>query len=384
MKKRDIIRKIIFIIAIAFGVGSWLYSNNLASKLAEEEKKNVSLWADAIREIDNVDFDGEISLLVYKIIQENTTIPVILYKENNTVATANIDGDVNDEAFLDRRSKEMHELRPPIMLGMELGKQDILYYDDSKILKQLEKYPIIQFAVMLIFIIVCFVALRNSTKAEENMVMVGMSKETAHQLGTPISSLLAWVEILKADNSQPELTAEVEKDVNRLVKITDRFSRIGSTPELKAVEIGQILENSINYLKSRTSQGVEYFVDIPKNNAVIVPLNVSLFEWVIENLCKNAVDAMEGKGKLTIKLYDDEKNAYIEISDTGKGIPKRNFKTVFKAGYTTKKHGWGLGLSLAARIVNYYHSGKIFVKNSEIGKGTTFKIVFPKYLRGIS
>lgn len=378
MNKKDIIRKIIFVIAIAVGVVSWLYSNNLAKKLAEEEEKNVSLWVDAVREIDNTDFDGEISLLAYKIIQGNTNIPIILYQENNTISTANIDGDVKDEAFLDNLSKKMHEMRPPLMIGAELGKQDILYYDDSKILKQLETYPIIQFAVMVIFIVVCFIALRNSTKAEENMMMVGMSKETAHQLGTPISSLLAWVEILKADNSQPELTQEVEKDVNRLVKITDRFSRIGSTPELKAVEIGPILANSIKYLQSRTPKVVEYTVTIPNDKAIIVPLNVSLFEWVIENLCKNAVDAMEGRGKLSIKLYDDEKKACIEISDTGKGIPKRNFKTVFKAGFTTKKHGWGLGLSLAARIVNYYHNGKIFVKNSEIGKGTTFKIVFPK------
>jgi len=222
------------------------------------------------------------------------------------------------------------------------------------------------------------VGIRISNKADQSIMMVGMSKETAHQLGTPITSLLAWVEILKMENYNPEITCEVEKDVTRLVQITDRFSRIGNKPELKPENLGPVLSKSIEYLKSRTSSNVNYTVDIPENSNIIVPMCIPLIEWVVENIVKNAIDAMQGKGSINLRLFDSGKNAVIEISDTGKGIPKRNFKTVFKPGYTTKKHGWGLGLSLAQRIVNDYHKGKISVKSSEPGKGTTFKITLPK------
>ncbi|MCQ2974536.1 MAG: HAMP domain-containing histidine kinase [Bacteroidales bacterium] len=378
MKTRDLIKNSIFILAILASIFSWIYTNNLVEQLKEQEQKNISLWAEAVREIEDVDFDGEISLIVYRIIQENTTIPVVMLSANNTLKAQNLEISEPSEEYMQKEMTRMEENRPPLIVEVSPGNHNIIYYEDSSLLKNLETFPIYQLIVGLIFITVAIIAMHLSNKTDQSMMMVGMSKETAHQLGTPISSLLAWIEILKTQNYQPELIEEVEKDVNRLVKITDRFSRIGNKPELKVENVYPILENSINYLKSRTSKNIEYIIEMPENKEIMIPINVSLFEWVIENICKNAIDAMQGKGTLTIKLFETKKHAKIEISDTGKGITKRNFNRIFKPGFTTKKHGWGLGLSLAHRIVNIYHKGKIYVRNSEIGKGTTFRINFPK------
>lgn len=378
MNTREIIKTSIFVLAIIVSVGSWLYTNSLVNKLKEREQHNISLWAEAINEIENVDFDGSVSLIVYRIIQENTTIPVIMMTSDNRMHAQNLAVENPDEDFLQSEMERMRENRPPLIIESSPGNHDILYFEDSTILKQLETYPMIQLIVALIFIVVAIIALRLSNKSDQSLMMVGMSKETAHQLGTPISSLLAWIEILKMQNAQPELIGEVEKDVNRLVKITDRFSKIGNKPELKPENVGEALSNAVNYLRSRTSKNIEYVLQIPEGKIITAPLNLSLFEWVIENLCKNAIDAMQGNGTLTIKLFDTEKHAKIEITDTGKGMTKRYFKRIFRAGFTTKKHGWGLGLSLAQRIVNSYHKGDIYVRNSEIGKGTTFRLKFPK------
>lgn len=381
MKQKEFIKTLLYILTALASVATWIYSNNLTNKLAIQERKNIELWRDAIEEVESTDLDGEVSQIAYKIIKENTTIPAILFLTEGRVQYANIDPDTakykSVEDYLQKKSKAMHEIRQPMIFERDRTHNDILYYDDSSILKQIEIYPIIQLVVTIMIILITFFGIRASNKADQNRMMVGMSKETAHQLGTPISSLLAWVEILKADENYAELTQEVEKDVNRLVKITDRFSRIGNKPELETQDICPVLKNSIIYLQSRTSQNIVYTMDIP-DKEIKVPINISLFEWVIENLSKNAIDAMQGKGKLNIKLYDDSNNAYIEVTDSGKGISKRYFKTIFKPGYTTKKHGWGLGLSLAQRIVNDYHKGKIYVKDSEQGKGTTFRIIFPK------
>ncbi|MBR2886954.1 MAG: HAMP domain-containing histidine kinase [Bacteroidales bacterium] len=378
MNTREIIKTSIFVLAILVSIASWLYTNSLVNKLKEREQHNISLWAEAINEIENVDFDGTVSLIVYRIIQENTTIPVIMMTSDNRMHTQNLAVENPDEDFLQSEMERMRENHPPLIIESSPGNHDILYYEDSTILKQLESYPIIQLIVALIFIFVAIIAIRLSNKSDQSLMMVGMSKETAHQLGTPISSLLAWIEILKMQDNQPEIIEEVEKDVNRLVKITDRFSKIGNKPELKTENVGEALSNAVNYLRSRSSKNVEYVLEIPDGKIITAPLNLSLFEWVIENLCKNAIDAMQGKGTLTIKLFDTEKHAKIEISDTGKGMSKRYFKRIFRPGFTTKKHGWGLGLSLAQRIVNSYHKGEIYVRNSEVGKGTTFRLKFPK------
>lgn len=378
MNTREIIKTSIFVLAILVSIVSWLYTNSLVNKLKEREQHNISLWAEAINEIENVDFDGTVSLIVYRIIQENTTIPVIMMTSDNRMHAQNLAVENPDEDFLQNEMERMRENRPPLIIESSPGNHDILYYEDSTILKQLESYPMIQLIVAIIFIFVALVAIRLSNKSDQSLMMVGMSKETAHQLGTPISSLLAWIEILKMQDTQPEIIEEVEKDVNRLVKITDRFSKIGNKPELKTENVGEALSNAVNYLRSRSSKNVEYVVEIPEGKVITAPLNISLFEWVIENLCKNAIDAMQGNGTLTIKLFDTEKHAKIEITDTGKGMSKRYFKRIFRPGFTTKKHGWGLGLSLAQRIVNSYHKGKIYVRDSEVGKGTTFRLKFPK------
>ncbi len=378
MNSKEIIRTILYILTALASVAAWIYSHNLSGQLKQQEEKNIQLWAEAIREIETVDIDGDISQIVYKIIQENNTIPAILQSDQGELMHINLDldtdgGEPSDEqlrAEMERMSK-VHE---PICIDQSY----MLYYKDSSILRQLETFPLIQLIVTMVIIVLTIVTIRASNKADQNKIMVGMSKETAHQLGTPISSLLAWIEILKCDNYNPELTAEVEKDVNRLVQVTNRFSRIGNTPEFTLENIVPILRNSINYLNARTSSNVVYNFDLPEDREIIIPVSVSLFEWVVENICKNAIDSMQGRGKIDIDLDEDDHNVIIDITDNGKGIQKRNFKTVFKPGFTTKKHGWGLGLSLAQRIVCDYHKGKLFVKYSEIGVGTTFRIILPK------
>jgi hypothetical protein len=376
MNIKERARTILYILTAVASIATWIYCNHLTSLLKTQEQKNISLWAEAICEIEKVDLDGEISQVVYKIIEENNTIPAILESKNyGQFSCVNIDSAIasNKDAIL-HEIEDMQKDHAPI----SIDKYYTLYYKDSIIIKQLEHYPIIQMIVSFMIIILSIVGIRISNKADQNRIMVGMSKETAHQLGTPITSLLAWIELLKIDNYNPEITCEVEKDVNRLVQITDRFSRIGNTPELKYNEISPVIINSTKYLESRTSQNVKYTLEIPQNQNVAIPMCIPLIEWVIENICKNAIDAMQGKGKIKISLSFDDNYAIIEISDTGKGIPKRDFKAVFKPGFTTKKHGWGLGLSLAQRIINDYHKGKIFVKSSEIGIGTTFRIQLPK------
>ena len=379
MSGKELLRTVLYILIALASIATWIYSNHLTGKLAEKEIQYGKLWGDAVMETEYGDLDGEISLIAYRILETND-MPVILMNDKTFLSYRNFEIDsskMTKEEFLNKKTKEMHSRHEPIALEYRPGQYDILYYDDSDTLKQLKIYPVIQLIVTVMIVLLSFVAVRYSTKADQNKILVGMSKETAHQLGTPISSLLAWIEILKMDNYNSELTAEVEKDVKRLEKITERFSRIGNKPELDRENICPILKNSVNYLESRTSQNINYSMEIPQNE-IIVLLNVSLFEWVIENICKNAVDAMQGKGSLNIKLFEEDKKVCIEITDTGRGLLKRNFKTIFRPGFTTKKHGWGLGLSLAQRIITDYHKGKIFVIWSEIGKGTTFRIELPE------
>ena len=330
------VKIILVLAAIVIAVTSLIISNIFVKDLAKEERNKMEIWADAMRSFNMADETTDLGL-VLKVMNDNNT---------------SMD-DANKKAYVD------------------------VCYDDSTILKRLAYYPYVQLGVVLIFVVVAIFALLTSKKAEQNKVWVGLSKETAHQLGTPISSLMAWIEILKENYPDDDLIPEMDKDVKRLQLIADRFSKIGSLPEPVPSSLSDVVDHVIDYMDRRTSSKVLMTKKFPQND-IIVNLNASLFEWVIENLCKNAVDAMEGEGHITIEVLDLPGKAVIEVTDDGKGIRKKDISSVFKPGFTTKKRGWGLGLSLAKRIVEEYHHGRIFVKRSEVGVGTTFRIEIKK------
>jgi signal transduction histidine kinase len=371
---------ILLVIALLIGVGSLLYTNQLVKKLSEEEKKKVELWAEATRQISDINTKPEDISFTLSVLTNNTSVPVILTDEKKLIiSTRNLDSlRADDEKYLVEQLHLMAEQHEPIEIAFAENQKNYIYYKDSYILTQLRYYPYFQLMVIALFLIVSYIAFSTSRKAEQNQVWVGMAKETAHQLGTPLSSLMAWLEFLKSKPDPDGYTVELEKDVNRLNTITERFSKIGSAPALKKENLTVVLENSISYIKSRSSSLVNFDLQNSQSYDVEAPLNVALFEWVLENLFKNAIDAMSGEGKITIKITDQQQFAYIDITDTGKGIAKSKYKTVFKPGYTSKNRGWGLGLSLSKRIVEEYHSGQIFVKSSELNKGTTFRIVLKK------
>jgi len=374
----------LFFAAVVIGAGSMWYTNVLVNSLANEERKKVKLWAEAMQFISESDITANLDFYV-KILETNETIPVIYVDENqNYITSKNLDSlKITDSLYIQKQLRIMKEEHQPIVIEIYDDIKHYVYYKDSILLTQLQYYPVVQLGIVFLFIIVSYLVFSTSRKAEQNQVWVGMSKETAHQLGTPISSLIAWVEMLKlkeadSNGANNMLVAEVEKDVKRLETITERFSKIGSTPVLTPTNIIEVLTNSTNYLKTRTSRKVIFTLHFAENDKIIVPMNVALFEWVIENLCKNAIDAMDGVGSIDIFLHDHVQVVYIDVQDSGKGIPKSKHKTIFQPGYTTKKRGWGLGLSLTKRIVEIYHKGKIFVKNSEVDKGTTFRIALKK------
>lgn len=368
---------VLFAVLIIVGA-SIFFTNRLSGKLAEEERKKMELWTEAMQSFNSIGEDDNTNFeLIWKIIESNTIIPVIIADKNgNVINTLNIN-EIKDDtvAFYAKKIASFKNANIPIELKISDEEKQFIYYDNSLLLKQLDYFPYVQLSIIAVFLIICFWAFATDKKSEQNRIWVGLSKETAHQLGTPISSLLAWEEILKSSNADNKIIGEMGKDIERLRTIADRFSKVGSQPVLTVENIKIVLENSVNYMKNRTSQKVDYKI-FTKKEDIYVKINVPLFEWVIENLCKNAVDAMEGSGKLTFNVFEHSKNIIIDISDTGKGIEKKRFKDVFRPGYTTKQRGWGLGLSLAKRIIEEYHKGKIFVKTSELGKGTTFRIVF--------
>lgn len=371
--------KFVFIFtAILIAIASVVVSDMLIKNLAQEERQKMEVWAEATRLTARTDAAVDMSL-VLKILQGNTTIPVVLCSDNDSIlAEKNIDfPDKDIEAFKQAKVQELKN-KNTIVIDMEDGTFQYVYYDDSIILKRLLIYPYAQLTVVFVFIMIAFLALASTKKAEQNKVWVGLSKETAHQLGTPISSLIAWMEYLKTKEIDPSLLSEMEKDVKRLEMIAERFSKIGSNPDPVPVDINNSISSALDYMGTRISSKVKIYTHLTET-AVLVLMNDSLFAWVIENLTKNAVDAMEGQGEITVQVEEREKVVRIDITDTGKGIPKSKFKTVFNPGYTTKKRGWGLGLSLVKRIVESYHGGKIFVKSSEVGKGTTFRIELRKY-----
>jgi signal transduction histidine kinase len=370
----------LFIIAVIIGLGIILYSGNLVSKLAEQERGRIEIWAESIKELSEIDLDLQVSPTINKILVDNKTIPVMLLDNEETIIDfRNISERYSkDSVSLYRELAKMKEQNDPIIIEYSAGHKNYVYYKDSYLLTMLFYYPFIQITVVIFFIVISYLAFSSSRRAEENQLWAGMSKETAHQLGTPISSLVAWIELLKLKKTDPKLIEEVQKDVKRLETITERFSGIGSTPVLIRQDLHDIISNSVQYLQSRTSGKVNYILNYNTKRELLIPVNESLFEWVIENMCKNAIDAMQGKGEITISVSEKKEKVFVDIQDTGKGITKSQHKTIFKPGYTTKKRGWGLGLSLVKRIIETYHSGRIFVKVSELNKGTTFRLVLNK------
>lgn len=376
---RERLKYIFIFAAILIAIVSVVVSDILIKDLAREEREKIEVWAEATRVVTSEEPSLNMNLIL-KIIQGNTTIPVLLCNDRDSVLTyKNIElPETGAEAFLQEKLKEFKNKNVPIAVDMEDGTFQYLYYDDSTNLKRLLVYPYAQLSVMAVFILIAFLALASTKKAEQNKVWVGLSKETAHQLGTPISSLIAWIEYLKTKDVDAYLLGEMDKDVKRLETIAERFSKIGSNPDPVPVNICDSIRSALDYMGTRISSKVHIHLELPEH-PVLVLMNGSLFAWVIENLTKNAVDAMEGQGEITYTLEEKGDKVRIDVTDTGRGILKSKFKTVFNPGYTTKKRGWGLGLSLVKRIVESYHGGKIYVRWSEMGKGTTFRIELKKY-----
>jgi signal transduction histidine kinase len=382
---------LLLLVAILIGVASLLYTNWLTDKMAREERKKVELWAEATERfaepaVENANkaalekLNTSYLTLLQLIVEQNTTIPIIIVEEDGSFnADANINyKEERREQVLRSELEKMKGYSAPIPIVLSDENTLYLYYRESNILRNLRYYPMVQLFVIMIFIVVAYFAFHATQRAEQNQVWVGMSKETAHQLGTPISSLMAWIEILKLQDVDENIIKEFENDTKRLEKITERFSKIGSKPELLLTNVTEVLLSTVNYLKTRSSGRVKFETNFSEENRVDVPLNAALFSWVIENLCKNAIDAIDNQGTITLDMKEKGETVIIDVTDTGKGVPKSQQKTIFQPGFSTKKRGWGLGLSLAKRIIENYHSGKIFIKWSEIGKGTTFRIILNK------
>lgn len=377
--------KILLVLAAIFiAVASLLISHSLIRDLAQQERNKMEVWAEAMRTLSEADDSADLSL-VLKVLDENNTIPVVvLGKDGMVTEYRNVKISASNKSdsvkYVNKVAQQMKAAGQVIRIPLANNHNDYIEvcYDESLMLRRIAIYPYIQLGVVMLFVVVAIFALLTSKRAEQNKVWVGLSKETAHQLGTPISSLMAWLAILKETYPNDKLLPELDKDVQRLQLVADRFSKIGSIPEPVPASMNEVLDHVVDYMDHRTSKKIQMIADLP-NEDIIIKMNASLFEWVIENLCKNAVDAMGGEcGQIVLHLEQLENKVVVEISDTGKGIKKKNIKNVFRPGFTTKQRGWGLGLSLAKRIVEDYHHGKIFVKSSELGKGTTFRIELKK------
>ena len=372
-----IIKPVLLFLAILIGIVSLWYTNNLAKKMEKEEELKIKTWAKATSQLALSDMSVDLTFLL-EIVSQNTTIPVILTDESENIASwRNLDSlkVARKPDYLINKLADMKSAHEPIILNYSPGQTVKVFYEDSEILTRLKYYPLIQLIIISFFLIISYLAFSYSRRSEQNLVWVGMSKETAHQLGTPLSSLMAWIQISREDeHSNKEILGEMEKDVNRLEIITERFSKIGSDPKLEPLDIVKEIETSIDYLQSRTSKLVVFTVKNKLAKPALVDMNPYLFAWAIENLTKNAIDAMEGVGAITFTIAQRGHNVIIDITDTGKGIPANRFKSIFKPGFTTKKRGWGLGLSFVKRIIENYHRGHIVVKESFHNKGTTFRI----------
>jgi len=369
-------------IAIAIVSATIFYSNYLAKKLAIEETQKIEQWVEAVKDISNpnitpTNLSGKI------LIENNKDIPMIAVNEKDSIFESNnLDSFKikNDGTYLRGKLKEFKKLHPPInwINPMDSLQTNRLYYGESALLKGVRYYPIIQLFIVGLFIIITLIAITTRNKSTENQVWAGMAKETAHQLGTPLSSLQGWVELLKDHIGSEKIATEMSKDVDRLKLVSDRFGKIGSTPQLEEMNVVEQVESMVAYIKRRSPDKVSFGINTFGETVINAMINAPLFDWVIENLLKNALDAMDGKGSINITIKKETTGLLIDVSDTGKGISKPNIAKVFNPGFTTKKRGWGLGLSLSKRIIDQYHKGELFVKSSETGKGTTFRVVLKK------
>lgn len=397
---RQRLGKMIFIaVSVAAIVIFLVISNGLVKSLAAQERERMDIWARATEKLAQAEMDADVEFLL-GIISQNTSIPVMVADSayniidyRNFVLPDKTDSVGTPAAFLTERNytflverlkspgeekslEELASVNPHVIKVNALYSSQYIYYEDSILLRRLSLYPYVQLVVMVILAVIVYFAVVYTKRAEQNRVWVGLSKETAHQLGTPISSLMAWSQYLEATGAKKEVTDEINKDVKRLSVIADRFSKIGSKPELHLEYLNQSVEQSLQYMKGRISDKVDLRMHFPEDDFGVA-ISKALFEWVMENLTKNAVDAMDGSGRIDITTGRDKDKVYIEVKDTGKGILRKNFKTVFHPGYTTKKRGWGLGLTLVKRIIEEYHGGSIYVKESEVGRGTTFRLELP-------
>jgi len=377
-RKRQRWKQVLFFTAVLIGVGSLWYTNRLVKQIEITERQKMELWAEAVQIMDQADFDDDLAF-PFSVIESNTHIPVILTDSmDNILGHKNLDSlKSEDPVYMKRQLELAEEENESLVINLGPNEKQYLHYRDSTLLRTLIYFPYVQLGVIILFILVSYIAFSISRKAEQNEVWTGMSKETAHQLGTPISSLMGWMEILKQSNLDPGMVNEMQKDASRLEKITDRFSKIGSKPTLKESDLSKILSDSLEYIRNRGPAKIEYLLDLP-DKPIRVTINETLFEWVIENLCKNSTDAIGGKGRVIVHAVETEKHVIIDVEDTGKGISKSRFKTIFKPGYTTKRRGWGLGLSLSKRIIETYHNGKIFVLSSEPDDSTILRIMLKK------
>ncbi len=375
-------RTALALIAIFIISGTIIYSQYLAKKIAKEEKQKVSHWIEAskfmISAPDNFDLT-----LASRIVTENTTIPIIETDEKDSILTfINLDSakSANNIDYVAGKLNQFKSQNNAIVWSNPLDstQRNLYYYGNSKLLNEVRYYPIVQLVVVALFIIITLLSLRSSYRSVQNQVWAGMAKETAHQLGTPVSSLEGWVEMLKETPGNEKITQELEKDVNRLRLVSDRFGKIGSTPQLENIDLIAQINNMVDYMRKRATGKIIFNVETNNKATIHAGISAPLFDWVIENLLKNALDAMEEKGNITVDIDEDDTKVSIDVTDSGKGISKQHISSVFKPGFTTKKRGWGLGLSLSRRIIEQYHKGEIFVKHSDIGKGTTFRIVLKK------
>lgn len=393
--------KTVFLVCSAISVIMFLViSTNLVKQLSAQERERMNIWASATEKMAKADGDADFEFLL-DILTQNNSIPVMVVDAGKNILECRnfklpdpMDGEhmlfremtPDNREYLKKRldravggmtldeavSKDPHFIKVEVNPGVN----QYIFYEDSILLRRLSLYPYVELAVMVVLVLIIYLAVVYTKKAEQNRVWVGLSKETAHQLGTPISSLMAWSQYLESTGTDVEVTSEIDKDVRRLSKIAERFSKIGSRPDLHLEYLNQTIESSLEYMRGRISGKVSICLDFGEDDYGVM-LSQSLFEWVMENLTKNAVDAMSGSGELHITTGSVKDTVWIDIRDTGKGIPRKNFAKVFSPGYTTKERGWGLGLTLVKRIIEEYHDGKIYVRESEVGKGTTFRIILP-------
>lgn len=367
----------LFLFALLIGAGTLLYTESFLKDLRKQEEHAVRVWAHAVNVLSSGNIEGDISLH-FMIVEENNTIPIIITDENGEVVTYNnLDSTkARNPDYIKKLIPVMAEQNEPIVVEFAPGRTNILYYQESILLRQLRIYPWVLLGVIALFVGIAYVAFSNARRTEQERVWSGMAKETAHQIGTPLSSMMGWIELLRGQGADEVALTEMGKDVDRLETITARFSKIGSVPQLEEIDVVEVVHESLDYLRHRVSNKIAITFDSP-DTQIIIPLNRHLFSWVIENLIRNAIDAIEGSGSIDVSLQEAGRHVRIDVRDSGKGLSRNQFKAIFRPGYTTKTRGWGLGLSLARRIVEDYHNGRIFVLRSDPGAGTTFRLLLP-------